>query len=86
MSERYSMMALVRFGYFAFLVSLSCFPWIEESVEAGELSRKQAYWALLGSVLLTAIGGGLQQSSLYGLMAVRSSYCKLTYLDSYITL
>lgn len=70
LSNRVKLNHRLRIGYIAFLVSLSMFPIIEELVIHNTMSRAGGFWTLLLSVLTTSIGGGIQQSSLYGLMGI----------------
>ena len=64
---RFRLRSRVRFGYAAFLLALGLVPIIEESRRRGGMSTGTAYGLMLTTVLMVAVGGGVQQSSLYGL-------------------
>ena len=49
-----------------FAISLILFLIIEKAVLNGAMSRRAGFGWLLFSVIITAVGGGVQQSSYYG--------------------
>jgi len=67
---RYSINSRLRFGYVLMTLSLVSFVLIEEGVVGGSFSRTTGFWLLLLSVVVLAVGGGVQQSSFYRFAAL----------------
>eukprot|EP00041_Stephanoeca_diplocostata_P029274 m.861019 g.861019 ORF g.861019 m.861019 type:complete len:476 (-) comp23529_c1_seq1:303-1730(-) len=64
--DKFSIISRIRFGFALLLFSLAFFPITEALVTSGHLSRAGGYAAIVIGVGTTALGGGVQQSTLFG--------------------
>lgn len=64
--DKFSIISRIRFGFAMLLFSLAFFPVTEALVTSGLLSRESGYIAIVIGVGTTALGGGVQQSTLFG--------------------
>lgn len=60
----------IRFGYVMFASSLVSVYAIEESRLGGHIDNDTAFWLMLLTVVVVALGSGVQQSSVYGFVAM----------------
>lgn len=70
---KYKLESRIRFGYFMFVVSLAMVYVIEEARRSKHITNDTGFWLMLLTVIIVAIGSGVQQSSVYGFAAMLPS-------------